>query len=73
MIFQVNIQQIGHAILHLDKWEEDYLIPLPNVTVKGILTAGPYPELSDHVAIVGSNGLVAEVDFTGKKMLGMVS
>lgn len=67
----VNIQQIGHAILHLDRWEEDYLIPLPNVTVKGILTAGPYPELSDHVVIVGSNGLVAEVDFTGKKLLGL--
>ena len=67
----VNIQQIGHAILHLDKWDEDYLIPLPNVTVKGILSAGPYPELSDHVAIVGSNGLVAEIDFTGKKMLGL--
>lgn len=66
----VNIQQIGHAVLHLDRWDEDYLIPLPNVTVKGILSAGPYPELDDHVAIVGSNGLVAEVDFSGKKMLG---
>ena len=67
----VNIQQIGHAVMHLDRWEEDYLIPLPNVTVKGILTAGPYPELSDHVRIVSSTGYVAEIDFTGKKMLGM--
>lgn len=66
----VHIQQIGHAILHLDKYDEDYLIPLPDVTVKGILSAGPYPELSDHVAIVSSTGLVAEIDFTGKKMLG---
>ena len=37
----VNIQQIGHAVLHVDKYEEDYLIPLPNVKVKGILTGGP--------------------------------
>jgi hypothetical protein len=34
----VNIQQIGHAVLHIDAFDEDYLIPLPNIKVKGILT-----------------------------------
>lgn len=67
----VNIQQIGHAVLHLDAFDEDYLIPLPNVKVKGILTGGPYPELHGSYAIVSSAGFVAEVDFTGKGFLGV--
>ena len=67
----VNIQQIGHAILHLDQYDEDYLIPLPNVKVKGILTGGPYPELTEPCKIVSSAGFVAEVEFSGKRMLGL--
>lgn len=66
----VNIQQIGHAVMHIDEFDEDYLIPLPNVRVKGILTGGPYPELDGKYHIVSSSGYVAEVDFTGKGTLG---
>jgi len=66
----VNIQQIGHAVLHIDQYDEDYLIPLPNVKVKGILTGGPYPELTEPCTIVSSSGYVADVDFSGKKLLG---
>lgn len=66
----VNIQQIGHAVLHLDAFDEDYLIPLPNVKVKGILTGSPYPELHGSYSIVSSSGFVADVDFTGKRLLG---
>lgn len=67
----VNIQQIGHAILHIDEYDEDYLIPLPNVKVKGILTGSTYPELTEPCHIVSSAGFVADVDFSGKGMLGM--
>jgi hypothetical protein len=67
----VNIQQIGHAILHVDAFDEDYLIPLPNIKVKGILTGGPYPELNGSYTIVSSSGFFAEADFTGKGMLGI--
>jgi oxysterol-binding protein-related protein 9/10/11 len=44
---------------------------LPNVRVKGILTGGPYPELTEPCAIVSSSGFVADVDFSGKKLLGL--
>lgn len=67
----VNVRQTGHAVLRLDEWEEDYLVPLPDVKVKGILTGGPYPELSGTYRIVSSSGCVAEVDFTGKGVLGL--
>lgn len=62
---------MGHAILHLDKHNEDYLIPLPNVKVQGLITGTPYPELTGTYHIVSSSGFVAEVDFSGKKLFGM--
>lgn len=67
----VNIKQIGHAVLHLDAFDEDYLIPLPNIHVKGVVTGSPYPELTDSYSIVSSSGLIADVDFSGKGLLGM--
>jgi len=67
----VHVKQFGYAVLHLDQHEgEKYLIPLPSVTVKGVLTGGSYPELSEQCHIVSSSGCVAEIDFTGKGMLG---
>jgi hypothetical protein len=65
----VNVRQIGHAILHLDAYDEDYLIPLPNVKIKGILSGTLYPELSGQYHIVSSSGFVAEIDFSGKGFL----
>nr|POE54303.1 oxysterol-binding protein like 4 [Quercus suber] len=67
----VNIQQIGYAVLTVGKYDENYLIPLPNIKVKGILTGSPYPELDGSYSIVSSAGYIAEVDFTGKGMLGL--
>jgi len=67
----VNIQQIGHAILTIDKYDENYLIPLPNVKVSGILSGSPYPELVGSHTIVSSSGYLAHVDFSGKRFLGL--
>lgn len=66
----VNIRQIGHAILHVDKYDEDYLIPLPNVKVTGILSGSPYPELHGHYTIASSSGCTAVIDFSGKGFFG---
>jgi hypothetical protein len=65
------VRQIGHAILHLDAYAEDYLIPLPDVQVKGLLTGTPYPELHGTYYISSSSGLIAKIDFAGKGFLGM--
>jgi len=66
----VNIKQKGFAMLRLDKWDEDYLIPVPNIKVKGILGGTPYPELSGSYSLVGSNGYVSHIRFDGKSFLG---
>ena len=31
----LNIKQTGHAMLHIDKYNEDYLIPFPDFKVRG--------------------------------------
>lgn len=67
----VNIQQIGQAVLTVDAFDESYLIPLPNIKVKGILTGSPYPELEGSYSIVSTSGYVAEVEFSGRGMLGL--
>lgn len=62
----ISIKQIGHAILHVNKFQEDYLVPVPDVKVKGILTGTPYPELSGTYHIASSSGYMSKIEFTGK-------
>lgn len=66
----VSIKQKGYAILHIDKYEEDHLIPVPNIKVKGILSGVPYPELNTECSIVSSSGYTSHIKFSGKSMFG---
>ncbi|KUI55413.1 Protein kes1 [Cytospora mali] len=61
----VDIRQVGHAILHIDKYDEDYLIPLPDVKVRGFLSGRLYPEVLGTYTIVSSSGYVSEMTFSG--------
>ncbi|KAM0338195.1 hypothetical protein ACHAPU_011403 [Fusarium lateritium] len=61
----INIRQMGHAIIHLDKFDEDYLVPLTDVTVRGFLSACLYPEIIGTYTIVSSSGYVSEIEFSG--------
>ncbi|KAF2129612.1 hypothetical protein P153DRAFT_367002 [Dothidotthia symphoricarpi CBS 119687] len=66
----VSIKQKGYAVLHIDKYDEDYLIPVPNIKVKGILGGTPYPELHGEYSLISSNGYVSHVKFGGKGFFG---
>jgi oxysterol-binding protein-related protein 9/10/11 len=61
----VDIRQVGHAVLHIDKYDEDYLIPLPDVKVRGFLGGRLYPEVLGTYTIVSSSGYVSEIRFSG--------
>ncbi|EAQ90253.1 hypothetical protein CHGG_02188 [Chaetomium globosum CBS 148.51] len=65
----VNIRQVGHATLSVERCGEDYLVPLPDVKVRGFLAGCLYPEIAGTYHIVGSNGLVSEVRFWGEGLL----
>lgn len=66
----VSIKQKGYAILHIDKYNEDYLMPVPNVKVKGILGGKPYPELQGNYSLISSTGYVSQIKFEGKGFFG---
>lgn len=68
----IAIKQTGHALLTLKKHgDETYLIPLPDVKVKGILAglSGTYPELDGRYTIPCTSGYYSVIDFSGKSLL----
>jgi oxysterol-binding protein-related protein 9/10/11 len=66
----VMIRQSGHGILKVDKYDETYLLPLPDVQARSVLTGTPWPEINDIYKILSSSGYTAEMRFTGKKIWG---
>ncbi|EXJ81648.1 hypothetical protein A1O1_07713 [Capronia coronata CBS 617.96] len=61
----MNINQMGHATFHLARHNETYLIPLPNVKIKGILTGSLYPELHGTYRIPSTSGHSSSIEFGG--------
>ena len=51
----INIKQTGHAQLHIDKYDEDYLISFPDVKAKGFFSGALCPELSGAYCIISSS------------------
>ncbi|KAF3278755.1 hypothetical protein TWF970_004306 [Orbilia oligospora] len=62
----LKVKQTGYAIIHLDKYDEDYLIPFPDCQVKGFLSGKLYPELGGTVHLTSSSGYVSEISFSGE-------
>ncbi|KAK0625091.1 hypothetical protein B0T17DRAFT_617227 [Bombardia bombarda] len=65
----VNIRQVGHAMLRIDRFDEHHLVPLPDVKVRGFLAGCMYPEIVDTYTIVSSSGFVTEIKFSGEGIL----
>ncbi|GAB7355533.1 hypothetical protein MBLNU459_g6015t1 [Dothideomycetes sp. NU459] len=65
----IHVKQIGHAVLHLDAYDEDYLITLPSLHIEGLITGSPYVELNKSTYIVSSTGYTSKVDYSGKGWL----
>jgi hypothetical protein len=66
----VSIKQKGYALVHIDKYDEDYLLPLPNIKVKGLLGGVPHPELYGEYSLISSNGYISHIKFEGKSLFG---
>ena len=62
----INVRQVGHAVLHIDKYDEDYYITLPALHIEGLISGSPYVELNKNSYIVGSNGFTSRIDYAGK-------
>lgn len=68
--FNVTIEQVGHTIIYYDDFQEAFLVTLPVLTVKGLLSGTPYPELQGSSYITSSKGFTSKIDYEGKGMFG---
>ncbi|KAH8818136.1 hypothetical protein F5882DRAFT_388353 [Hyaloscypha sp. PMI_1271] len=62
----VHIDRKGYSLLHLDKYDEDYLITMPKIHVEGIMTGSLCPELSGTTYIRSSSGYTCQIDYICK-------
>ncbi|KAF9317082.1 glycerol ethanol, ferric requiring protein [Podila horticola] len=60
----IDVSQTGHAILTLPKFNETYLVTLPTLNVRGVITGKPTVELSGTTYIVSSVGLMATIEYS---------
>ncbi|MCJ1361136.1 Oxysterol binding protein [Acarospora aff. strigata] len=65
----IHVKQIGHALLHLSKYNEDYLITLPSLHIEGLIYGSPFVELNKATYIQSSSGYTAKIDYSGKGWL----
>jgi oxysterol-binding protein-related protein 9/10/11 len=64
----VRISRPGAAVLHLDHYDEDFLVQLPGFHLEGLIPPPPTPEVDSEkpVYIQSSSGFTAKIDFSGK-------
>lgn len=62
----VNIERKGYSILHIDKYEEDYLITMPKIHIEGLMSGSLSPELSGTTYIRSSSGYTAKIDYSSR-------
>lgn len=67
----VTVEQVGHAVVYIEKYGEHHLMTLPALGVKGLLSGSPYPELSGTCYITSNSGYTSRIEFEGKKLLGL--
>lgn len=62
---QLAVSQYGHAMVEYGNGAQ-YLVTLPGLHIEGLLMASPYVELEGKLYIVGSNGYITVIEYTGK-------
>lgn len=65
----INIKQVGHAMLHLEKYNETYLFTLPALHIEGLISGSPFVELEKSTYIVSSTGFTSKIDYSGRGWL----
>ncbi|KAF9905068.1 glycerol ethanol, ferric requiring protein [Linnemannia zychae] len=62
----IDVSQTGHAIVTVPQFNEHYLVTLPNLNIRGMVTGRPSVELSGTTYIVSSSGLLTTIEYSTK-------
>ena len=62
----IHVKQVGHALLHIDAFDEDHFITLPSLHIESLIYGSPFVELDKSTAIVSSSGFVSKIDYSGR-------
>lgn len=62
----IKADQYGNVFVYLEKFKEEYMLSLPEIYVRGILTGAPFIELTGDVAMVSSSGFGVKMRFIPK-------
>ena len=66
---RIDVKQVGHALLHLEKYDETYLVSLPFLHIEGLWVGAPFVELNGKSYINSSSGYTAKIDYSGRGWL----
>lgn len=68
---KIHLHKIGHAVLHIDAYNEEHLLTFPQVHLEGFLPPPPFPEFDADIPayIVSSAGYTTKITFSGKGWL----
>ncbi|KAG0043509.1 Oxysterol binding protein [Gryganskiella cystojenkinii] len=62
----IDVSQTGHALLQLPQFNETYLITLPTLNIRGIVTGRPSVELYGSTYIISSANQLATIEYSTK-------
>lgn len=62
----IRVDQLGRIFVYLDPFDEEYMITLPQLHVRGLLTGSPFVELTGEVVIIGTTGIGGRLKFIPK-------
>ena len=62
----IKAEQHGNVFVYLDQFNEEYMITMPDIYVRGLLTGAPFIELCGDVAFVSSSGYGVKMRFIPK-------
>lgn len=66
---RIDVRQIGHALLRLDAYNEEYFITLPSLHIEGLISGSPFVELNKTTYITSSSGYTSRVEYSGRGWL----
>jgi hypothetical protein len=61
------------SFYHIDRFDKDFLLPIPDVQVRGFLSACLYPEIWGTYYIPSTSGYVAELKFSSGGLISSQS